>query len=41
MMMHMTVTGKVPTDCANRAVAGGVTRALATGSFSAVFLTIG
>jgi hypothetical protein len=41
MMMHMTVTGKVPTDCAHRAVAGGVTRALATGSFSAVLPVFG
>lgn len=39
MMMHMT-TGKIPAGTA-RAVAGGVARALATGSFYAFVPSFG
>jgi len=41
MMMHISVTGKIPTDRASRAVAGGVTRILATGFFSALLPALG
>jgi hypothetical protein len=41
MMMLMNATGKVPTAGARRAVAAGVARALATGSFCASTLTVG
>lgn len=41
MMMLMNTTGKVPAAGARRAVAGGVARALATGSFCTSTLALG
>lgn len=42
MMMHITLTGTVPTAGAHRAVAGGgIARDLATRSFCAFFRTHG